>query len=188
MPGGAGAARGLRRGGPRPRRRRRRRPGVAPVGADPGDGGAVADSVRALDGDLVRAHLGRAVDPAPRLPDRVSFVHSFPGRRHGDREPPARARHAHAVADHGVAAVQAAAVRHRRRLDAGGPRPAPELRMTSPTTAVLHAIREGLLLVLLLSAPPLIASMVTGFVVGLFQAATHILDQTLAFVPKLVVV
>ncbi len=56
------------------------------------------------------------------------------------------------------------------------------------TYFVLKAIREGLLLVLLLSAPPLIASMVTGFVVGLFQAATQIQDQTLAFVPKLVVV
>ncbi len=53
---------------------------------------------------------------------------------------------------------------------------------------MLKAIREGLLLVLLLSAPPLIASMVVGFVVGLFQAATQIQDQTLAFVPKLVVV
>jgi len=57
---------------------------------------------------------------------------------------------------------------------------------TSATTLVLHSIREGLVLVLLLSAPPLIASMVTGFVVGLFQAATQIQDQTLAFVPKLV--
>ena len=56
------------------------------------------------------------------------------------------------------------------------------------THFVLNAIREGLLLVLLLSAPPLIASMVVGFVVGLFQAATQIQDQTLAFVPKLVVV
>ena len=37
-------------------------------------------------------------------------------------------------------------------------------------------------------APPLLASMVVGFVVGLFQAATQIQDQTLAFVPKLVVV
>jgi flagellar biosynthetic protein FliQ len=59
---------------------------------------------------------------------------------------------------------------------------------TSSTTIVLNAIREGLVLVLLLSAPPLIASMVVGFVVGLFQAATQIQDQTLAFVPKLVVV
>ena len=55
------------------------------------------------------------------------------------------------------------------------------------TTLVLNAVREGLVLVLLLSAPPLIASMVTGFVVGLFQGATQIQDQTLAFVPKLVV-
>ena len=53
---------------------------------------------------------------------------------------------------------------------------------------VLHAIREGLILVLLLSGPPLAASLVTGFVVGLLQAATQIQDATLAFVPKLVVV
>jgi flagellar biosynthetic protein FliQ len=56
------------------------------------------------------------------------------------------------------------------------------------TDLVLRAIREGLLLVLLLSGPPLIASMVVGFVIGLLQAATQIQDQTLAFVPKLVVV
>ena len=53
---------------------------------------------------------------------------------------------------------------------------------------VLRAVREGLVLVLLLSGPPLVASMVTGFVVSLLQAATQIQDQTLAFVPKLVVV
>ena len=56
------------------------------------------------------------------------------------------------------------------------------------TTLVLRAVREGMVLVLLLSAPPLIASMVVGFVVGLLQSATQIQDQTLAFVPKLVVV
>jgi len=53
---------------------------------------------------------------------------------------------------------------------------------------VLRAVREGLVLVLLLSGPPLIASMLVGFVIGLFQAATQIQDQALAFVPKLVVV
>ena len=53
---------------------------------------------------------------------------------------------------------------------------------------VLRAVREGLVLVLLLSGPPLVASMLVGFVVGLFQAATQIQDQALAFVPKLVVV
>jgi flagellar biosynthetic protein FliQ len=53
---------------------------------------------------------------------------------------------------------------------------------------VLRAIREGLILVLLLSAPPLLASLAVGFVVGIFQAATQIQDQTVSFVPKLVVV
>ena len=53
---------------------------------------------------------------------------------------------------------------------------------------ILHAAREGLLLALLLSAPPLLASLLIGFVVGVFQAATQISDQTLGFVPKLAVV
>jgi flagellar biosynthetic protein FliQ len=53
---------------------------------------------------------------------------------------------------------------------------------------VLRATREGLLLVLLLSAPPLLASMAVGLVTGVLQAATQIHDQALAFVPKLVVV
>lgn len=53
---------------------------------------------------------------------------------------------------------------------------------------VMRAAREGLLLVLLLSAPPLLASMAVGLLMGVVQAATQIQDQTLAFVPKLVVV
>lgn len=56
------------------------------------------------------------------------------------------------------------------------------------TELVLRAVREGLILVLLLSGPALVASMVAGFVVGLLQAATQIQDQTLSFVPKLVLV
>ena len=59
---------------------------------------------------------------------------------------------------------------------------------TSATTLVLNAIREGLLLALLVSGPPLLASVLVGFVVGVVQSATQIQDQTLAFVPKLVVV
>ena len=61
--------------------------------------------------------------------------------------------------------------------------------MTSPAgDLLLRAAREGLLLVLLLSGPPLLASLAVGFVVGLLQAATQLHDQTLSFVPKLVVV
>jgi flagellar biosynthetic protein FliQ len=53
---------------------------------------------------------------------------------------------------------------------------------------VLRAVREGLLLVLVLSAPPLLASLAIGIVAGIIQAATQVHDQTLAFVPKLVIV
>jgi type III secretory pathway component EscS len=60
--------------------------------------------------------------------------------------------------------------------------------MSSGPDVVLRAIREGLILVLILSAPPLLASVVIGFVVGIFQAATQIQDQTIGFVPKLLVV
>jgi flagellar biosynthetic protein FliQ len=53
---------------------------------------------------------------------------------------------------------------------------------------VLRAVREGLLLVLLISAPPLLVSLAVGLVVSVLQAATQIQDQTLVFVPKLVAV
>ena len=60
--------------------------------------------------------------------------------------------------------------------------------VATSTDLILRAVREGLLLAILVSAPPLLASLVCGFVVGIVQAATQIQDQTLAFVPKLVVV
>jgi flagellar biosynthesis protein FliQ len=53
---------------------------------------------------------------------------------------------------------------------------------------VLRAVREGLMLALLVSGPPLVVSLVVGFVVGVLQSATQIHDHTLAFVPKLVAV
>ena len=53
---------------------------------------------------------------------------------------------------------------------------------------ILRAVREGLLLVILVSAPPLLASLAVGFVVSILQAATQIHEQTLVFVPKLVAV
>jgi flagellar biosynthesis protein FliQ len=49
----------------------------------------------------------------------------------------------------------------------------------------IRVIREGLLLVLFISAPPLIISLVVGFLISLLQAATQLQDQTLSFVPKL---
>ena len=47
---------------------------------------------------------------------------------------------------------------------------------------------ETLYLVLLVSAPALIVSLVVGFIVALLQAVTQVQEQTLSFVPKLVAV
>jgi len=48
--------------------------------------------------------------------------------------------------------------------------------------------RDALWLVMLLAAPVLLAALVTAFAISLFQAATQILEPTLSFVPKLIVV
>ncbi len=53
---------------------------------------------------------------------------------------------------------------------------------------VLHLAREAISLTLLLAGPLLIASLVVGLLVSIFQAATQIQEQTLTFVPKLVAV
>jgi flagellar biosynthesis protein FliQ len=58
----------------------------------------------------------------------------------------------------------------------------------SAADLVLRSVREGLILALLVSAPPLLASLIVGFVVSVVQAATQIQDPTIAFVPKLVAV
>ena len=48
--------------------------------------------------------------------------------------------------------------------------------------------RHALEVTLMLSAPLLLTALAVGLIVGIFQAATQIQDQTLAFVPKLIVV
>lgn len=55
-------------------------------------------------------------------------------------------------------------------------------------TRATELTQQGLMLVLLLSLPALVAGALVGVVVGLFGAATQINDSTLAFVPKLLVV
>jgi flagellar biosynthetic protein FliQ len=47
--------------------------------------------------------------------------------------------------------------------------------------------RDALWLVMLLAAPVLLAGLLTAFAISLFQAATQILEPTLSFVPKLIV-
>jgi flagellar biosynthetic protein FliQ len=57
----------------------------------------------------------------------------------------------------------------------------------TPSELVLLSA-ETLYLVLLVSAPALVASLVVGLGVGLLQAVTQVQEQTLSFVPKLVAV
>jgi flagellar biosynthetic protein FliQ len=51
-----------------------------------------------------------------------------------------------------------------------------------------YVTQQALLLVLVCSGPPIVLSLVIGFVVSVFQAATQIQEQTLSFAPKLVIV
>ncbi|MER3427736.1 MAG: flagellar biosynthetic protein FliQ [Pyrinomonas sp.] len=46
---------------------------------------------------------------------------------------------------------------------------------------------EALWLILLISLPPLLASLIVGLVISLLQAMTQVQEQTLTFVPKIVV-
>ncbi len=46
--------------------------------------------------------------------------------------------------------------------------------------------RKTLMMVLILSGPMLLLSLVVGLIVSIFQAATQITEMTLTFIPKLV--
>ena len=53
---------------------------------------------------------------------------------------------------------------------------------------VLDIGREAITVAILLSAPLLLSGLIMGVIVGLFQAATSIQEQTMSFIPKLLVV
>ncbi|MCP3141416.1 flagellar biosynthesis protein FliQ [Pyxidicoccus xibeiensis] len=48
--------------------------------------------------------------------------------------------------------------------------------------------QEALFLVLVVSAPPVLTSLLVGFIISVFQATTQIQEQTLTFAPKVVIV
>ncbi|HVJ02511.1 MAG: flagellar biosynthesis protein FliQ [Sphingomonas sp.] len=52
----------------------------------------------------------------------------------------------------------------------------------------LTAAREAMWILALASAPILIPALLSGLILGMVQAATSIQEQTLTFVPKLIVV
>jgi flagellar biosynthetic protein FliQ len=51
---------------------------------------------------------------------------------------------------------------------------------------VMEIGRQAVEMTLMLSAPLLLAALVIGLIVSIFQAATQINEQTLSFIPKLV--
>jgi flagellar biosynthesis protein FliQ len=54
------------------------------------------------------------------------------------------------------------------------------------SNVIITLLREGLFLVFLLSAAPMLASLVIGITVSMFQAVTQLQEQTLSYVPKVV--
>lgn len=52
--------------------------------------------------------------------------------------------------------------------------------------AIIDLGRKTLMMILILSGPMLILSLVVGLAVSIFQAATQITEMTLTFIPKLV--
>ncbi|GAB6080743.1 MAG: flagellar biosynthesis protein FliQ [Hydrogenophilus thermoluteolus] len=54
--------------------------------------------------------------------------------------------------------------------------------------ALFDLARDAVITTLLLAAPPLLAALLTGLLVSIFQAATQINEMTLTFIPKFVAV
>ncbi len=57
--------------------------------------------------------------------------------------------------------------------------------MTADTVITLG--QYALITMLMIAAPPLLAALSVGLIIGVFQAATQINEQTLSFIPKIVV-
>ena len=53
---------------------------------------------------------------------------------------------------------------------------------------VLDIIRDGLMIIIKVSLPILLTGLVVGLIVSIFQTATSIQEQTLAFIPKIIAV
>lgn len=55
-------------------------------------------------------------------------------------------------------------------------------------TIVIKAFSESVRMILLLSTPLLLASLVVGLIISIFQATTQIQEQTLTYVPKILLI
>ena len=52
---------------------------------------------------------------------------------------------------------------------------------------VIDLSQQALYLIALITAPMLLSALAIGLIIGMFQAATSINEQTLSFIPKLMV-
>ncbi|MFY9199154.1 MAG: flagellar biosynthesis protein FliQ [Acutalibacteraceae bacterium] len=55
-------------------------------------------------------------------------------------------------------------------------------------SAIMEVFQQALLVALKIAGPILILSMAVGLIISVFQAATQIHEQTLTFVPKLLLI
>ena len=55
-------------------------------------------------------------------------------------------------------------------------------------SSVIDIGRQALLAVIIISGPLLLAGLVVGLVVGIFQAVTQIHEMTLTFIPKIIAI
>ena len=53
---------------------------------------------------------------------------------------------------------------------------------------VLDVMRDALMMIIKVSLPILLTGLVVGLIVSIFQTATSIQEQTLAFIPKIIAV
>lgn len=53
---------------------------------------------------------------------------------------------------------------------------------------IVQIANEGILLTLVISGPPVLFSLLVGLIIALFQAVTQVQEQSLTFVPKVIVV
>lgn len=53
---------------------------------------------------------------------------------------------------------------------------------------IVQSFNESIRLILLLSAPLLIGSLIVGLLISIFQATTQIQEQTLTYVPKILLI
>lgn len=55
-------------------------------------------------------------------------------------------------------------------------------------TEVLDIARDGMMVMLLVSAPMLLVGLAVGLTISIFQTLTHIQEMTLTFIPKILAV